>query len=112
MVIWTIPARDDLKAIFEYIALDSRFYANKVVEISGDIAVDNRRQSVERDSTAYLIDCRMAALPRTKAVRAQQKIRLEDRLQDQLGGHLRNAVSDCGDGHCKLHISPASDRTV
>jgi toxin ParE1/3/4 len=31
MVIWTIPARDDLKAIFEYIALDSRFYANKVV---------------------------------------------------------------------------------
>jgi toxin ParE1/3/4 len=31
MVIWTIPARDDLKAIFEYIALDSRFYANKVI---------------------------------------------------------------------------------
>jgi toxin ParE1/3/4 len=31
MVIWTIPARDDLKAIFEYIALDSKFYAKKVI---------------------------------------------------------------------------------
>ena len=40
MVIWTIPARDDLKAIFKYIALDSRFYANKVV-----------REIIERVST-------------------------------------------------------------
>jgi toxin ParE1/3/4 len=32
MVIWTIPARDDLKAIFEYIALDSKFYAKKVIQ--------------------------------------------------------------------------------
>jgi toxin ParE1/3/4 len=31
MVVWTVPARDDLKAIFEYIALDSKFYANKVI---------------------------------------------------------------------------------
>lgn len=27
MVIWTQPAKDDLKAIYEYIALDSKFYA-------------------------------------------------------------------------------------
>ena len=40
MVIWTIPARDDLKALFEYIALDSRFYAKKVV-----------REIIERVST-------------------------------------------------------------
>ena len=31
MVIWSNPARDDLKAIFEYIALDSKFYAKKVI---------------------------------------------------------------------------------
>ena len=28
---WTFPARDDLKAIYEYIALDSKFYAKKIV---------------------------------------------------------------------------------
>jgi plasmid stabilization system protein ParE len=32
MVIWTIPARNDLKSIHEYIALDSPFYAKKVVQ--------------------------------------------------------------------------------
>ena len=31
MVRWTLPARDDLKAIYEYIALDSKFYAKKIV---------------------------------------------------------------------------------
>jgi plasmid stabilization system protein ParE len=31
MVKWTFPARDDLKAIYEYIALDSKFYAKKIV---------------------------------------------------------------------------------
>jgi toxin ParE1/3/4 len=31
MVKWAIPARDDLRAIFEYIALDSTFYAKKVI---------------------------------------------------------------------------------
>ena len=31
MVKWTLPARDDLKAIYEYIALDSKFYAKKIV---------------------------------------------------------------------------------
>jgi len=31
MVKWTLPARDDLKAIYDYIALDSKFYAKKIV---------------------------------------------------------------------------------
>ena len=31
MVIWTKPARDDLHAIFEYIALDSKFYAKNTI---------------------------------------------------------------------------------
>ena len=31
MVKWTFPARDDLKALYEYIALDSKFYAKKIV---------------------------------------------------------------------------------
>lgn len=31
MVNWTEPARNDLKAIFEYIALDSKFYARNTV---------------------------------------------------------------------------------
>ena len=30
MVKWTLPARDDLKALYEYIALDSKFYAKKI----------------------------------------------------------------------------------
>ena len=32
MVIWSIPARNDLKQIFEYIAQDSAIYARKVVK--------------------------------------------------------------------------------
>jgi len=32
MVIWSIPARNDLKQIYEYIAKDSRYYATNVVE--------------------------------------------------------------------------------
>ncbi|NLD93820.1 MAG: type II toxin-antitoxin system RelE/ParE family toxin, partial [Fibrobacter sp.] len=31
MVIWTEPARNDLKAIHDFIALDSKFYAKNVV---------------------------------------------------------------------------------
>ena len=31
MVVWTQPARDDLRAIYEYIALDSTFYARSTV---------------------------------------------------------------------------------
>jgi addiction module RelE/StbE family toxin len=31
MVTWSKPAKKDLKQIFEYIAMDSRFYAKKVV---------------------------------------------------------------------------------
>jgi toxin ParE1/3/4 len=31
MVKWTLPARNDLKAIYEYIALDSKFYAKKII---------------------------------------------------------------------------------
>ena len=32
MVIWIQPAKDDLRAIYEYIALDSKFYAKKTVQ--------------------------------------------------------------------------------
>ena len=32
MVKWSIPAKDDLKKIFEYIAKDSKFYAEKVAD--------------------------------------------------------------------------------
>ncbi len=32
MVIWSIPARNDLKLIYDYIAKDSRYYATNVVE--------------------------------------------------------------------------------
>ena len=31
MVTWSKPAKKDLKQIFQYIAMDSRFYAKKVV---------------------------------------------------------------------------------
>jgi toxin ParE1/3/4 len=30
MVIWSVPAKDDLKKIFDYIASDSKYYAMKV----------------------------------------------------------------------------------
>lgn len=30
MVIWSIPAKDDLKKIYDYIDRDSKFYATKV----------------------------------------------------------------------------------
>ncbi len=32
MVIWSLPTRDDLKAIHDYIAKDSPFYAKKTVQ--------------------------------------------------------------------------------
>jgi toxin ParE1/3/4 len=32
VVIWTQPAKDDLRAIYEYIALDSKFYAKRTVQ--------------------------------------------------------------------------------
>jgi addiction module RelE/StbE family toxin len=32
MVIWTKPAKEDLKLIHDFIAADSVFYANKVIE--------------------------------------------------------------------------------
>ena len=32
MVIWSIPARKDLKSIHDYISLDSKYYAKKVSE--------------------------------------------------------------------------------
>ncbi len=31
MVIWTEPARNDLKVLHDFIALDSKFYAKNVV---------------------------------------------------------------------------------
>ena len=40
MVEWTEPARDDLRAIYEYIALDSEFYARNTA-----------RNIVERSAT-------------------------------------------------------------
>ena len=30
MVIWSIPAKEDLKKIYDYIARDSKYYARKV----------------------------------------------------------------------------------
>jgi toxin ParE1/3/4 len=33
MVVWTTPAKNDLKAVFDYIEKDSRFYAEKVIEV-------------------------------------------------------------------------------
>jgi toxin ParE1/3/4 len=32
MVIWTAPAKDDLKKIYDYIAGDSKYYAKKVAQ--------------------------------------------------------------------------------
>ena len=32
MVIWTIPAKDDLRRVYTFIAEDSRYYASEVVE--------------------------------------------------------------------------------
>ena len=32
MVIWSIPAKNDLKQIYDYIAKDSKYYATNVVE--------------------------------------------------------------------------------
>jgi toxin ParE1/3/4 len=32
MVIWSMPARNDLKQIYDYITKDSRYYATNVVE--------------------------------------------------------------------------------
>src|SRR5258706_13135928 len=32
MVRWTLPAKNDLKAIFDFIEKDSRYYAEKVIE--------------------------------------------------------------------------------
>jgi toxin ParE1/3/4 len=32
MVIWSTPARNDLKQIYDYIAKDSKYYATNVVE--------------------------------------------------------------------------------
>ncbi len=32
MVVWSIPARKDLKNIYDYISLDSEYYAKKVSE--------------------------------------------------------------------------------
>lgn len=32
MVVWTKPAREDLKQIHDFIAIDSKFYADKVID--------------------------------------------------------------------------------
>ena len=32
MVIWSIPARNDLKQVYDYIAKDSKYYATNVIE--------------------------------------------------------------------------------
>jgi len=50
MVIWSKPAKKDLKQIFEYIARDSRFYAknvvNNIVEKSMSLDLSPRRGRV------------------------------------------------------------------
>ena len=37
MVIWAVPAKSDLRAIHDFIAFDSKYYAKKVVQ---DIIMD------------------------------------------------------------------------
>jgi len=32
MVIWSLPAKEDLKRIYDYISEDSKFYAREVIE--------------------------------------------------------------------------------
>jgi plasmid stabilization system protein ParE len=32
MVIWSLPARNDLRSIYDYIACDSKFYAKKIID--------------------------------------------------------------------------------
>lgn len=49
MVIWTDPAKADLRRIFEYIAHDSRHYADKVTqEIVGKVDVLNDLHRIGR----------------------------------------------------------------
>ncbi len=40
MVVWSIPAKNDLKNIYDYIARDSRYYADRVTE---DIVIESER---------------------------------------------------------------------
>ena len=44
MVVWSNRSRDDLKSIFDYIASDSKFYAQKVVNMIVD-----RAESLKHD---------------------------------------------------------------
>jgi toxin ParE1/3/4 len=32
VIVWSLPARDDLKSIYDFIARDSKHYANRVVQ--------------------------------------------------------------------------------
>lgn len=38
MVRWTLPAKEDLKTVHDYIAKDSKFYAERVVEYAIELA--------------------------------------------------------------------------
>ena len=39
MVVWTVPAKQDLKRIFDYIERDSRYYAEEVVSKVVDLSI-------------------------------------------------------------------------
>ena len=55
----------------------------------------------------YFPDRVLRAPFRSIPISIRVKICLEDRLQHQLGGSLDHSVPNCGDGQCKLHLSPA-----
>jgi plasmid stabilization system protein ParE len=52
MVDWSLSARDDLRAIYDYISRDSRFYAKKVI-----------RDIVERASSLDILSERGRVVP-------------------------------------------------
>ena len=49
MVIWSIPARNDLKQIYDYIAKDSKYYATNGVQILAIIHGKQDFSSLDRD---------------------------------------------------------------
>ena len=49
MVKWSVPARNDLKQIHDYIAKDSKYYARKVIQ---EIVAKNDVNQVELSSAS------------------------------------------------------------
>ena len=54
MVEWSIPAKEDLKQVHDYISKDSRFYARKVTEqiIDKSETLNNFRNNSRHQSAA------------------------------------------------------------